>query len=143
MSSSDEKSSLLGCIPAPHDNTSPFVFKSFFPFFSVLSLSIQKHSYCVWPHLQYAFYSWADPLSCRAGDRFAKSVSTQGFQPLVLQSLLGIHFLSLHSSSILFPVAVSKAVIVCLRSRTGSFVIYVLYGFAAFFFFFYGNDCRG
>lgn len=79
----------------------------------------------------------------RAGDCFAKSVSTQGFQPLVLQSLLGIHFPGLHSSSFLFPVAVSKAVIVSLKNGTGYFLIYVPYGFAAFFLHLFGNDCRG
>lgn len=129
-----------------HEETSPFL-KSFFlfpffsfPFFPISILRAQLNTATFVEHILHL--SRSSKLQ-RIGDCFAKSVSTQGFQPLVLQSLLGIHFPGLHSSSFLFPVAVSKAVIVSLKNGTGYFIIYVPYGFAAFVLHLFGNDCRG
>lgn len=116
----------------------------FFPFFSFLSISILKVQLLnMATFVECILHLSRSSKLQRMGDCFAKSVSTQGFQPLVLQSLLGIHFPGLHSSSFLFPVAVSKAVIVSLKNGTGYFIIYVPYGFAAFFLHLFGNDCRG
>lgn len=117
------------------------VFFLSFTFFSVRILKAQLPNMATF--VECILYLSGSSQQQRMGDCFAKSVSTQWFQLLVLQSLLGIHFPGLHSSSFLFPVAVSKAVIVSLKNGTGYFIIYVPYGFAAFFLHLFGNDCRG
>lgn len=122
----------------------PFLSLFLFPLFYFLSISILKAQLLnMATFVESILYLSRSSKQQRMGDCFAKSVSTQWFQLLVLQSLLGIHFPGLHSSTFLFPVAVSKAVIVSLKNGTGYFIIYVPYGFAAFFLHLFGNDCRG